>query len=55
MSEEEQKEPDYRAIIRRRAQQTSGLRQQAFEKAEPKRTLQQKIELSKEKKKTAQG
>jgi hypothetical protein len=35
MSKKEQEEPDYKNQIKRRAQQTSGLRQQAFEKAGP--------------------
>jgi len=37
MSNEEQKEPDYRDKIKKRTKQSSGLRYHAFEKAEPKK------------------
>jgi len=50
---EKKTEKDYRSIIRARADQSKGLRQQFFEKAEePKERLRQKVELAKEKKET---
>jgi hypothetical protein len=64
MSKEEQEEPDYKSQIKKRAQQSSGLRQHAVEKAKPiwkvesnpqKRNLQQEVELAKEKRKSATG
>lgn len=51
--QEKEKEKDYKAIIRARADKTGGLRQTLKEAKEEteQRSLRQKIELAKEKKK----